>query len=175
MCVRTGWGQVTHNVCAHYDCDCKQSILMKTENEDRIYQNENRYMLRCQDLKYYFLRFLDFQLCTIFITEKFRERGVKEGEGQRHKRSCPFQAPGTLAQPVSCRRPWPGSRGGKSEAPPLSRCLLPSRSEPTVLKGERKKNGSQRRALCRHELIPKDPFRIPCKSGIAGTTTAALK
>lgn len=87
MCVWRGWGQVTYKACAHYDCNYKQSILMKTENENRIYQNENRYMLSCQDLKYNFLHFLDFQLCTIFITEKFKERGVKEGEVSRHKRS----------------------------------------------------------------------------------------
>ena len=34
----------------------------------------------CQDHEYYFLHFLDFLLCTIFITGKWKREGVKEWE-----------------------------------------------------------------------------------------------
>ena len=39
--------------------DYMKSTFMKTDNGNRISQNENRYMLGCQDHKYYFLHFLD--------------------------------------------------------------------------------------------------------------------
>ena len=48
-------------------CNYGESILTKTEDRNRIYQDENRYMIGCQDPEYYFLHFLYFLLHTIFI------------------------------------------------------------------------------------------------------------
>ena len=44
-----------------------ESILTKTEDRNRIYQDENRYMIGCQDPEYYFLHFLYFLLHIILI------------------------------------------------------------------------------------------------------------
>ena len=48
-------------------CNYGESILTKTEDRNRIYQDENRYMIGCQDPEYYFLHFLYFLLHIILI------------------------------------------------------------------------------------------------------------
>ena len=48
-------------------CNYGESILTKTEDRNRIYQDENRYTIGCQDPEYYFLHFLYFLLHIILI------------------------------------------------------------------------------------------------------------
>ena len=62
----------------HHDaCNYGESILMKTEDRKRIYQDENRYMIDCQDHEYYFFHFLYFLLHIIFIGASLVAQMVK--------------------------------------------------------------------------------------------------
>ena len=62
---------------ASYACNYGESILTKTEDRNRIYQDENRYMIGCQDPEYYFLHFWYFLLHIIFIGASLMAQMVK--------------------------------------------------------------------------------------------------